>query len=323
MLPPFRAFIVTAIAGFGVCACSAPRSAATWPTQPVRLIVPFSTGTGVDLAARLFAAPLAERWQQPVVVDNRPGSDGIVGTQAFVTAKDPHTLLFAAAGAVTFAPYLHERLPYDPKVDLVPISAVGSVTLVFAVSTAVEASSLAELAAIVRQHPGKFLWTSSPGGPELIVRAFNDLETLRMTHVRYRDTSVALQDFAAGRVQVMLGSLATVSPQVQAGAARLLAVTNTVRSPVAPHVPTVAEAGYPVLTVDGLWGLFGSRDMPDDRRRRIAADAAAVAVDRTLMERLSAVGLIVRPGTPEEFAAALDQQREQVATFARLAARSR
>lgn len=323
MLPPFRTLIVTALAGLGVCACNAPSSSATWPTQSVRLIVPFTTGTGVDLAARLFAARLAERWKQAVVVDNRPGGDGLVGTQAFVTAKDPHTLLFAAAGAVTFAPYLHERLPYDPLVDTVPISAVGSVTLAFAVSTAVEASSLADLVAIVKQHPDKYLWTSSPGGPELVVRAFNELETLRMTHVRYRDTSIALQDLGAGRVHVMLASLATVSPQVQAGAARLLAVTNTGRSPAAPLVPTVAEAGYPILTVDGLWGLFGWRGMPDDLRRRIAADTVAVAADRALAERLSAVGLFVRSGTPEEFAAALDQQRKQVATFAQLATRSR
>jgi tripartite-type tricarboxylate transporter receptor subunit TctC len=320
MLP----LVALIVIGSVVCGCAGTKSSDTWPTQPVRLIVPFGAGSGVDLAARLFAPRLAERWQQPVVVDNRPGTDGVLGTQAFVTAKDAHALLFAPAGSVVFGPHLHERLPYDPVADVTPISAIGTVTLVVAASTGVEASSLAELATLVRQHPGAYLWASgSPGGPELVVKAFIEQEKLQMKHVRYRETPMALQDVGAARVHVILGSLPTISALLQAGRIRPLAVTNTVRSDAAPLVPTVSEAGYPALTLDGLWGVFGGREMADALRRKIAADVMNAAEDRALVERLVAVGLSVRAGTPEEFTAALDRQRQQAATLARLSGLSR
>jgi tripartite-type tricarboxylate transporter receptor subunit TctC len=171
----------------------------------------------------------------------------------------------------------------------------------------------------VRERPGAYYWSAgSPGGPELVLRAFIAHEKLQVQQVRYRETSIALQDVSAGRVHFMLGSLPTMAALVQAGRVRLLAVTNTERSSAAPSVPTVSEAGYPTLTLDGLWGVFGWRGMPDDLRRRLAADVMRAAADRELIERLSAIGLSVRAGTPEEFAAALDQQRRQAATLARL-----
>lgn len=331
--PPSRAaFVALALAlavtviGVATCAnaaCRRTTSGDTWPAQPVRLIVPAGAGTGVDLAARLFAPRLSTRWRQPVVVDNRPGTDGMIGTQAFVAAKDAHALLFAPAGSITFAPHLHERLPYDPVGDLVPISPIGTVTLAIAASTAVKASSLTELAAHARLRPGAYYWAAgSPGGPELVLKAFIAQGKLQVQQVRYRETSIALQDVGAGRVHIILGSLPTVSSLVRAGSVRLLAVTNAARSAAAPEVPTVSEAGYPALTLDGLWGVFGWRGMPDGLRRRIAADVMAAAEDRELIDRLSTVGLSVRAGTPEEFAAALDQQRRQAATLVRLSAAS-
>jgi tripartite-type tricarboxylate transporter receptor subunit TctC len=310
---------IVACGPIGAIGCQRTTPGDAWPTQPVRLIVPFGAGSGVDLTARLFAPRLAALWHQPVVVDNRPGTDGVVGTQAFVAAKDTHALLFAPAGSLTFAPYLHDRLPYDAVRDVVPISAVGTVTLAIAAAASVNASSLTELAALVRERPGAYYWSAgSPGGPELVLRAFIAHEKLQVQQVRYRETSIALQDVSAGRVHFMLGSLPTMAALVQAGRVRLLAVTNTERSSAAPSVPTVSEAGYPTLTLDGLWGVFGWRGMPDDLRRRLAADVMRAAADRELIERLSAIGLSVRAGTPEEFAAALDQQRRQAATLARL-----
>lgn len=292
--------------------------------QPVRLVVPFGTGSGVDMAARLFAARLAERWRRPVIVDNRPGPDGIVGTRAFTTAKDRHTLLFSPTGPLTFAPHLHKQLPYDPVADFVPVASAGRVTLTIAVATTIEASSLATLAALVRQRPGAYLWTTpAPGGPELVLRAFNALETLEMKQMTYRETSIALQDIGAGRVQIVVGSLPTIASLVQAGRVKVLAVTNTTRSAAIPDVPTVTEAGYPQLTLDGHWGLFGWKDMPGDLRRRLASDMTKVASDTELVTRLSAVGLSIDAGTPEDFAVAVARQREQAATLARLAGVSR
>jgi tripartite-type tricarboxylate transporter receptor subunit TctC len=314
------ALLVLSLIAFGVGACRRAASPDEWPTKPVRLLVPFSAGGGVDLAARVFASRLALSWHQPVVVDNRPGPDGIAGTHAFVTTKDEHTLLFSPAGTITFAPHLHERLPYDPVADIVPISSVGGVTLAIAVASSVEAASLADLATLIRQHPGKYLWTAaSPGGPELVIKAFVALEKLQMKQVSYRETSMALQDIGAGRVHIVLGSLPTIATLVQAGSVRLLAVTNTSRSDAVPNIPTVSQAGYPALTLDGLWGLFGWKGMPETLRRRLAADLTRAATDRALVERLSVIGLAVNGGTPEEFAAAVDRQHQQAATLARLA----
>jgi tripartite-type tricarboxylate transporter receptor subunit TctC len=316
--------VALAVIACGVFACKSTPPRDAWPTQPVRLVVPFGAGSGVDLAARVFAARLAESWRRPVIVDNRPGSDGIVGTQAFTTAKDVHTLLFAPAGPLTFAPHLHNHLPYDPVADIVPIASAGRVTLTIAVATNIEASSLAALAALVRQRPGSYLWTAaSPGGPELVVKAFNALEKLEMKQVMYRETSLALQDIGAGRVQIVLGSLPTIASLVQAGRVRILAVTNTSRSDAIPDIPTVKEAGYPQLTLDGQWGLFGWKDMPDDLRRRLASDMTKAASDAELVTRLTALGLAVDGGTPEKFAAAVDRQRQQAATLARLSGVSR
>jgi tripartite-type tricarboxylate transporter receptor subunit TctC len=312
--PPIAWVIVVAAV---LPACARGNDGDRWPTRPVRLIVPSGAGSGVDLAARLFASRLAARWPQPVVVDNRPGADGVAGTQAFVAARDAHALLFAPAGSVTFAPHLHGRLPYDPVRDLTPISAVGSVTLVIATSTAVDASSLSELAALVRRRPAAYRWaTGSPGGPELVVQAFVEQEHLQMTQVRYREASLALQDVGAGRVHVLLASLPTMAPLLQTGRIRAVAVTNTTRSAAVPQVPTVSEAGYPGLSLDGLWGVFGGREMPPAVVRRVAADIVHAAADPELVERLRPVGLAVAAGTPEEFAAALERQRRQAATLA-------
>jgi tripartite-type tricarboxylate transporter receptor subunit TctC len=321
---PLASMAGVIVMGALAASCSTAGDPGRWPTQPVRLIVPSGAGSGVDLAARLFAPRLAARWRQPVVVDNRPGTDGVVGTQAFVTARDAHALLFAPAGPVTLAPHLHGRLPYDPVRDVTPISAVGSVTLVIATSTAVEASSLGDLAALVRRRPAAYRWaTGSPGGPELVVQAFVEQEHLQMTQVRYREVSLALQDVGAGRVHVLLASLPTMAPLLQTGRIRPVAVTNTRRSAAAPQVPTVSEAGYPALSLDGLWGVFGGRDMPPAAVRRIAADIVQAAADPELVDRLRAVGLTVGAGTPEEFAAALDRQRRQAATLAQASGRSR
>ena len=318
------ALVSVALIASGLCACNSAPSQDGWPTQPVRLIVPFGAGSGVDMAARVYAARLAAGWQHPVVVDNRPGPDAIVGTQAFTATKDTHTLLFAPTGPLTFAQHLHDRLPYDPVADFVPIASAGRVTLTIAVATTVDASSLATLAALVRQRPGNYLWaTPAPGGPELVLKAFNALEKLEMKQVTYRETSMALHDIAAGRVQIVVGSLPTIASLVQAGRVKILAVTNTTRAEAIPNIPTVKEAGYPQLTLDGQWGLFGWKDMPDDLRRRLASDMTKVASDAALVTRLSAVGLSIDAGTPDDFAVAVERQRQQAATLAQLAGVSR
>ena len=224
-----------AIAASGACARRAGSN--QWPSRPVTVIVPFGPGTGSDLVARLLAPRLSERWRQPVVVDNRPGADGIVGVQVFASAKDGHTLIFTPAGQVTLSPLLHERLPFDPVRDLVPTAAVVTASIGIAATSTLNGSSLADVAALARHQPGRLLWAATPGLPEVIFKAFLALEKLEMKHVPYREPSMAVQDLAAGRIHAGVFAVPTVMAHVRSGSVRLLAVTTTARIAAAQMCP--------------------------------------------------------------------------------------
>jgi len=288
--------------------------AQSWPQRAVKLIIPFGPGAGADIGARLFADRLARRWGQSVVIENRPGADGVVAISAFVKANDDHTLLFAATGSFTVHPFQYAKLPYEPR-DLNPIARVSNTILVVSVPAALGVGTLAELAALARQKPGTLNAALVPGITELVFTGFLKGAGLDMAKVPYRDIVQAGTDLAESRVQVMMSSLALVQPHLQSGKVKLLAATS--RQPVAmlPGVPTVAAAGFPALELEGLVGLFGPRDMPSELRERIAADIRAVA-DQEISTRLVATGQVVNVGTAAEFAKAVDDQRAQVAALA-------
>jgi tripartite-type tricarboxylate transporter receptor subunit TctC len=282
------------------------------------VIVPFGAGSGPDIVTRLLAPRLSERWGQPAVIDNRPGADGIVGVQAFVSANDQHTLLFTPTGQITLSPLLHDQLPFDPVRDLVPVAAVVDPSIAIAVAKSVQVASLSDLAKLARRQPDQYLWAGIPGLPEIIFKAFLELETVRVKHVPYRDQSVALQDLGAGRIHVMAASVATLSPLLQSGAARVLAVTTRARIAAAPDVPTTTEAGYPVLTIEGRWGFYGWRDMPVTLRDRISEDIRHALDDTAIAARLAAMGLTVAPGDAEEFARSVEEHRRHVHEIVRI-----
>jgi tripartite-type tricarboxylate transporter receptor subunit TctC len=285
-------------------------SGADWPHKTVTLLVPISAGSGIDLSARLFAEGLSRKWNQAVVVDNRPGGgDGVLGWSIFAAAKDDHTLLFSAAAPITMDILIRDDLPYVAD-DFVPIAAVARPAVVIAASAALPVTSLKELEALVQKHPRKYFW-SGIGQLGNFFEAFLRIEKLEMTYVPYTTTPEAVQDLAAGRLHIWLSSLATVESQLRAGKARILAVTNTHRAAALPDVQTVSEAGYPGLALDGAWGLFGWRGMPEGLRNRIAEDIQGLAVEPDLNARMSAMGVTVDPSTSDEFAAILDFQRAQ------------
>jgi tripartite-type tricarboxylate transporter receptor subunit TctC len=298
--------------------CTGAAGPTEWPTRPVKVIVPFGPGSGTDLVTRLLAPRLSERWRQPVVIDNRPGADGVVGVQGFVLANDQHTLLFTPAGQITLSPLMHDELPFDPIRDLVPIAAAVDASIGIAVGKAVPAKSLANLSTLARSHPERYLWAGIPGMPDLIFKAFLTLEKVRMKHVPYRVQSMALQDLGAGRIHVLAASVATLSPVLQSGAARLLAVATSERIAAAPDVPTMKEAGQPALTSDGSWGFYGWRDMPTTLRDRISDDIRHALDDAALAAKLAAMGLTVRPAGAAEFAHAVEEQRRQVQEMANI-----
>jgi tripartite-type tricarboxylate transporter receptor subunit TctC len=299
-----------------VLAAAAMAPAATnWPTHAVRWILTLGAGSGSDIGARLFADRLTKRWNQPVIVDNRPGGDGIVAINTFVSAHDDHLLLFAPSSSFTAHPFLHENLPYKPS-DLVPITRVSNTIIVVAVPASLKVDSLEQLAALARKEPGKLNWAGVTGALDFIFAGWLQQEKLDITKVPYHNPVDAANDLAEGRVQVYEAALAIVRPQLQTGKIKLLAVTNTARAPTEPNVPTVKEAGYPTLTIDGLVGLFGPTGMPLELRQRITADFRAAA-DKTIEDRLTTTGQIMNIGGPEEFGKSIDEQRSQIAAFAK------
>ena len=292
---------------------SMPARAETWPERPVKIIVPFPASVaGTNLAVRLFAEKLSARWGQPVVIDNRPGADGIVAVTSFIGARDDHTLLFSFAGPISINPFIHDKLPYDPARDLVPIAAAIDNFFAIAVSTPSGIGTLHSFIEAARARPEKFSWAATPGLPQFVFLALQKRAGLDLTQVPYRDFTPALQDLAENRIQVAVSSPATLMPVLESGKARLLMVTNRQRSPIAPDVPTAEEAGFPELTFEGVVGFFGVRDLPPARRDRIASDIVAVAEEPEIASRLRPQGVVVRAGTAAQFAAAIEEQRAKV-----------
>jgi tripartite-type tricarboxylate transporter receptor subunit TctC len=294
--------------------CAAANS---WPTRPVRFIVTLGPGSGIDIAVRMLADRLSARWSQPVVVENRPGGDGIVAITSFIEAHDDHTLLAAPVSSLTAHPYLHDKLPYQLD-DLVPVARISKNVITVNVPTSLHVNSLKELEALARAKTNELNYTAGSGSTDFVFTGFLHTVGLTMVKVSYKDPVTASTDLAEGRIQVFLASFAIVRPQVLAGKVKVLAVTNHERAPAIPDVPTAIEAGYPLLEFDGLDGLFGPRKMAADVRSRIAEDIRVVASDPVIGQKLVAIGKVVDPGNGAEFAASIEQQRAQVAAVARL-----
>ena len=294
---------------------SQPAASQSWPQHTVRIIVPLPPGTGTDIAGRLLAEHLAKRWGQPVVVENRQGGDGIPAVTAFLAARDGHTLLLSFAGIISINPLIHERLPYDPAKDLVPIAPVVDTFLGVAASATVRADTLADLVKAAKAQPGKLNWAATPGIPDYIVRALIMNAGIDMVQVAYREFGPALQDLNQGRLHVAATGAVLLLPHHRSGAAKLLAVTNKERLPQAPEVPTVREAGYPDLTFEGTVGIYGWRDIPTDIRNRISADVRAITADPAFRARIAETGSAARTGSPADFAAAIEEQRMKVAAI--------
>ena len=287
-------------------------AAQDWPTRPVKLIVSLGPGSGVDITARLVADRLAARWMQSVVVENRPGGDAVVAINAFISARDSHTLLFTPTSSFVAHPYQHEKLPYDPD-ELSPLARITSTFLGFAVNPSLNVATLADFIALIRAQPGKLNYSTGTGVTDVQYDAYFKRENLAIARVSYRDVVTPMTDLGEGRIQAYVAGLPIIQPHALAGRAKLVAVTNSQRAASLPDLPTVAQAGFLALTFDGLIGVFGPRDMPETARQRFAADIRAVLIEPAVASRLTAMGTAVVPGNAAEFAASLQEQRSRLA----------
>ena len=311
-----RISALAASIAIGLAAAAPAESAETWPQRMVRVFVPVGAGSATDTAARIYADRLAERWKQPVVVENRPGADGLIGLSAFITARDDHALLFSFAAPISVYPVVREKLPYDPARDLVPISSATDSFGSLAVPTSLNISSLAQLVIYARARPGKLNSHATSGVFPYLLAGFLQSEGLDVMQISYREQNLAMQDLGEGRLDLLMTPVGAILPVVQAGKARFLAVTNSRRSLTVPDVPTVHEAGYPELAFEGFQGFFGSR-ISRELRDRLAADICAVAADPVVIARLDAIGQLAHATTPTEFAGMIEDQRAKIADIVR------
>ena len=294
----------------------AQTQAATWPQRPVRFLVTLGPGSGIDIGTRLLADRLSARWGQPVVVENRPGGDGLVAIGAMIAAHDDHVLLASPTSSFTAHPFVYKNVPYKPE-DLQPIARVSNTIIVMAVPADLPVRSLGEFVALARAQPGKLIGLAppAPSTSSLQGSCARPTSTCRRCLIAIRSKPPPISaPVAFSSTKPLMRSWHAA---LQAGKVKLLAVTNSVRAPVLPDVPTVTEAGYPDLALDGLVGFFGPPEMPLALRERIAADVKEVGADPAITTRLSDTGQLPNFSGPAEFHAAIELQRARVAAAAK------
>lgn len=279
-------------------------AASDFPDHPLRMVVPYPPGGGTDVVARAVGQKLGEAWKQNVVIDNRGGGGGNIGTEFVARAvPDGYTLLMAIS-TFTVNPSLFKQLPWDPVRDFAPISKVGSSAYILVVHPSVPAHSVSQLIALARAKPDALSFVSSGIGSPLHLAGelFNLRANIKMVHVPYKGAGPAIIDLLAGQVQVLFGSSVTMLPHIRNGRLRALATTSAKRLRVAPEIPTIAEAGVPDCEVDGWYGILAPAGTPLERIRKLSDQLAAIMRTPEMRERFAKEGQEAIGTTPEEFA---------------------
>lgn len=295
---------IARILGAVVTAVSLSAMAAGYPERPIRFIVPTTQGGGADTLARNIALRLTDRWGQQVVVDNRPGANGITGVDAAAKATpDGYTLLMTFTDHFV-NPSLYTSLPFDMSKDFAPVTFIGSLPFVLAVNPSVPANSVQELIALAKAKPGQLNFGSAGtgGSVHLAGELFKMMAGIDITHVPYKGTSAAVPDLISGRINMMFPSAITAKPFADAGRLKLLAVTSPKRSPDVPQLPTIAESGIPGFDV-GIWyGVLAPAKTPQDIIKKLNIEIGRIVGADDFRAMMAKQGVTVNPGTPEQFA---------------------
>lgn len=296
-------FSLKQIIFIALCAASTLVHAQTYPNRPVKLIVPLTPGSGVDIVARILAKNLSDTWKQPVIVENRPGAGGLIGTSLVVNADpDGYTLLVQSASYAA-NPAIYKKLPYDPTKSLIDVNLLGITPYLMSTSPTGPYTSLKDLVIAAKEKPGEIPFASAGIGSSthLVAEYFNQVAGIKMTHVPYKGGPDAMQDLISNRVAYFMIAFDTAINQVNAGKLKALGVTTSTRSDVANNIPSIAEQGYPGFDMSLWFGLWAPSGTPPQIIRKINIDVNLALRDREVIAAYSKAGIQSRQMSPEEF----------------------
>jgi tripartite-type tricarboxylate transporter receptor subunit TctC len=288
--------------------------AQAYPTKPIRLVVPFPAAGTTDILAREVAQRLSVSFGQSVVVDNRPGAAGNIGSDLVAkSAPDGYTLLMGTVGTHAINPSLYTKMPYDHVKDFVPIVLVAGVPNVLEVTPSLPVNSVADLIKLAKEKPGQLNFASSGSGTSIHLSGelFKTMAGVDMMHVPYKGSAPAVTDLMGGQVQLMFDNLPSSLAQIKAGKLRAIAVTSAERAPALPNIPTIAESGLPGFEASSWFGLLAPSGTPAAVVARINADVNQWLQTAEAKEKLLAQGAAPGGGTPEQFAAHIRAETEK------------
>jgi tripartite-type tricarboxylate transporter receptor subunit TctC len=312
-----------AVAGLVVLVlCSAAAwSQGLYPSKPVRMLVGFPPGGSADILARAVAHKMTETWSQQVVVDNRPGAAGTIAAGAVAKSPpDGYTILMAALASQSIAPSLFKSLPYDSERDFTAISNVAELALVLVVNPSLPVKNVKELIALAKARPGELNYGSGGTGSSqhLATELFSMQAGIKMVHVPYKGSPLALADLISGQTVLSIDNPTTVLPQVKVGKLRALAVSSSRRWPAVPHLPTIAEAaGLPGFEVIGWFGVVAPAGTPADVVAKLNGEIGRILKLPDVKQRLSEQGAEAAPSTPQQFAALIRSDMQKYAKVVR------
>ena len=319
MSPSRKLLSMLAVGGWLVAATAVAQE---FPNKAIRFILPYPVGGSIDIAGRMVAQRLAESLGQSVVVDNRTGAGGVVGTEAAAHAPaDGYTLLMGGTGTLALSPYLRRRLPYDPDRDFVPVTRLVIIPYVLVVHPALRVSDIGELIALAKARPDEINYASGGSGsaPHLAGELFKTLANVRLTHVPYKGSTPAITDTISGQVQLTFTGIPSVLAHIRSGRLRPIGVTSAKRASALPDVPTIAESGVPGYVMEPWFGVLLPARTPNALVVRLNGELLKILQNPAIRERLAVEGFEAAGDTPAQFAAYIKLEQAKWADVIRKA----
>jgi tripartite-type tricarboxylate transporter receptor subunit TctC len=291
------------LAALAVLAAIPFAQAQSWPTKPVKIIVPFPAGGPTDVLTRVLGDKLAQALGQPVVIENKPGAGGSIGADlAAKSAPDGYTLLMATGSTHSVGPHLNPRLPYDPVRDFTPVIYVGYATNILLVSPKLGVANVRELIEAAKKEPLTYATSGIGSVAHLTSEMFAAQAGIKLTHVPYKGTQQSITDIASGQVSMLFDNVLTGKAHVDSGRLKGIAISSRARSAIVPNIPTVSESGLPGFDSWNYFGIFGPANTPPAVVQRVNGEMNKILADPAVKERFLALGFEVTGGTPQQFA---------------------